>query len=782
MKRHSLTVEDQDQFVQDILARYQDDLNDRTDWSEGRLQRYAKYRGWLEPKNYPWPDASSQHVPMLMSNSQRTQDTLHNAVLSTRPVMSAIAVNAADKDKGTSIDDLTDYQLFVEQAGEEKIGELIDSYVNDGKFVAFIPWVKEKREVLRTVAVPRPQPGAEPDSTRMPLLAQHFPGSYAELTKADTYLIRWTDEYQQKQSANAEFFTDDDGRPFVQLTTDEVLFDGPCLIPKALEDIVVPSRAANLQAPGPSNPNGADHVIMVDYPSWDEITRLHHRDYYDLLTDAQMTDLDERVESGTGDANARTPDDTEQHKIQRDLLAGQTYGHAKTSGKVFTRLTYFGRWDLDGDGLEEEIVARVLVEKKLLCRVRHLQEEFPTPTPRRPFAEATFLPVPGEFYGISLLELLEHLHNLTKVLLDQMIDKHTIANSPWGVYRSASGVRPEIIRMAPGELYPVSNPQTDIVFPALPQQDQSIALNLIGLVQSWADRTSMQGSLQFGGVPQGKASALRTSTNMSSVLQQGDARPERILRRFFRGLSEVYTQMHELNQAFLPAKKQYRVTGVQAQGADPYRTIENAQTISGRFQFDFKANSLNTNKALTSQVLSELAPMLVNGMMMQNGLVTIENVYNLIRDIIKSKGQDEHKYIQAPPQSKIPKITAEDALGQIISGVMPQGRPAEGAQAHLEILKAFLQDPRMIEVSTEPAFQQIYKAYLQQVQGQVMQEQQQAAQAQQFAQTVGGGGSGQPGPEGQVDPNATQQSMQGQNQLNDESLPSAGGGAMGAQG
>ena len=782
MKRRSLTVEDQDQFVQDILARYQDDLNDRTDWSEGRLQRYAKYRGWLEPKNYPWPDASSQHVPMLMSNSQRTQDTLHNAVLSTRPVMSAIAINAADKEKGASIDDLTDYQLFVEQAGEEKIGELIDSYVNDGKFVAFIPWVKEKREVLRTIAVPMPQPGAPPDSTRMPLLAQHFPGSYAEFTKADTYLIRWTDAYHQKQSAKAEFFTDDEGRPFVQLTTDEILFDGPCLIPKALEDIVVPSRAANLQAPGPSNPNGADHVIMVDYPSWDELTRLQNRGYYDLLTKEQMEDLDERVESGTGDTNAQTTDDTEQHKIQRDLLAGQTYGHAKTTGKVFTRLTYFGRWDLDDDGLEEEIVARVLVEKKLLCRVRHLQEEFPTPTPRRPFAEATFLPVPGEFYGISLLELLEHLHNLTKVLLDQMIDKHTIANSPWGVYRSASGVRPEIIRMAPGELYPVSNPQTDIVFPALPQQDQSIALNLIGLVQSWADRTSMQGSLQFGGVPQGKASALRTSTNMSSVLQQGDARPERILRRFFRGLSEVYAQMHELNQAFLPAKKQYRVTGVQAQGADPYRTIENAQAISGRFQFDFKANSLNTSKALTSQVLGELAPMLVNGMMMQNGLVTIENVYNLIRDIIKSKGQDENKYIQAPPQSKIPKITAEDALGQMISGVMPQGRPAEGAQAHLNILKAFLQDPRMIEVSTEPAFQSIYKAYLQQVQGQVMQEQQQAQQAQQFAQTVGGGGGGQPGPEGQVDPNAMQQTMQGQNQLSDESLPTAGGGAMGAHG
>jgi len=775
IKRRSITVEEQDKFVEDILARYHDDLNDRTDWSEGRLQRYAKYRGWLEPKNYPWPDASSQHIPMLMSNSQRTQDTLHNAVLSTRPVMSAIAINGADREKGTSIDELQDYQLFVEQTGEEKIGELIDSFVNDGKFVAFIPWVKERREVLRTIPVPMPQPGQPNESVQLPILAQHFPGSYAERTKEDTYYIRWTDQYQHKQSAKALFFADDEGRPFVQLTTDEIIFDGPCLIPKALEDIVVPSRAANLQAPGPSNPNGADHAIMVDYPSWDEIKRLQDRDYYDLLTDEQLEVLEDRAEGESGDTGSQTMDDTEQHKIQRDLLAGQTYGNAKTSAKVFTRLTYFGRWDLDDDGLEEEIVARVLLEKKYLCRVRHLQEEFPTPTPRRPFAEATFLPVPGQFYGISLLELLEHLHNLTKVLLDQMIDKHTLANSPWGVYRSASGVRPEVILMAPGHLYPVSNPQQDIAFPAIPQQDQSIALNLIAMIQQWADRTSMQGALQFGGVPQGKASALRTSTNMSSVLQQGDARPERILRRFFRGLAEVYTQMHELNQAFLPAKKQYRVTGVQAQGADPYRTVESPDMISGRFQFDFKANALNTNKALTSQVLSELAPMLVNGMMMQSGLVTIENVYNLIRDIIQSKGQDENKYINAPPQSKIPKITAQDAMGQMISGVMPQGRPAEGAQAHLEFLKAFLQDPRIIEVSTEPAFQSIYKQYVQNVQQLAMQEQQQAQMAQQFAQTVGGGGNAQPGPEGQIDQNAMHPGMAGQNQVQDESLPGAKG-------
>lgn len=777
-QRKSIEPADKDLFVQTVIERYQEDLTDRADWSAARLQRTAKLRGWLETKNYPWPDASNQYVPLLMSNSQRTQDTLHNAVMGTRPVMSAIAANKADADKGQEIDQLQDHQLFVEQPGEEKLGRLIQSFVDDGNFVAFIPWIKEKREVLETKPVPTPQDPALADQSYLQFLNQTFPGSFAEKTGDTNFTVRWTNEYYQPEKAKVEFYCDDEGRYFAEIKKDKVIFDGPCIIPKALEDVVVPSRAENLQPPTPSNPDGADHVMLVDYPSWDEINRLHDQGYYDCLSDEDLTELEERKDRDTSNYETAAGSDPEQHKMQKDAMAGMAHGNAKVVAKTFTRLTYFGRFDLDKDGFEEEIVARVLLESKKLCRLRHLQEEYPTPSPRRPFAEAKFMEVAGEFYGISQTELLEHLHDLIKVLLDQMIDKHTLSNSPWGVYRSASGVRPEIIRMAPGELYPVSNPQNDIVFPALPQGDQTVAINLIALISQWAERQSMQGGLQFGSVPQGKASALRTSTNMMSVLQQGDARPERILRRFFRGISQIYQQMHELNQAFLPAKKQYRVMGVVPQGKDPYREIESPTKISGEFQFDFKANALNTNKALTSQILSELAPALVNGMTLQLGLTDAEKIYNLLRDMVQSKGQDENKYLNAPPSANVPKLTAQDAMGQMVAGILPQGLPAEGAQMHLQSLLQFQQDPRYQElIATDAAFRLIFSTYLQQVQALVMQEQMQAMAAQQFAQALGGGG-GTGGPQGSVDPGADQMSMQGPGQVNDESLPGAKGQVM----
>lgn len=783
--RKSIKLEDKVAFVTKVLERYDQDSRDRQDWMTNRIQRYAKLYGWLEPKHYPWPNASNQHVDMLMTQSQRTQDTLHNAVLASRPVMSAIALNKGDEEKGKQIDTLQDYQLFVEQPGEEKFGALIDSFVNDGRFIAFIPWVKEKRKARKKHALPLIPEGMDPKPFYEKFLQEMFPNGFIEPKGDGKYLVTSMKSLEDKPlETKAEFFVEED-RHFALIHSDKIIFDAPCLIPKPLEDIIVPSRCENLQPPSPSNPTGADHVIMIDWPSWDEIHRLYKKGYYDLLTDEDFNTLEAKVESEAADRPLDSQSGTpEPFKVLTDSLAGMEHGNAKSTSKVFTRLTYFGKWALGDDEFEEEVVARVILSPsmniKVLARLRYLEEEFPREdlSRPRPFAcSPAFIPIPGQFYGFGLPELLEHMHDLVKIILDQMIDKHTIMNNPFFFYRASSNMRPETIRMEPGTGYPLSNPQQDIHIPQWPSEDQTIALNLMATIQQRVEMASMQGALQMGAVPQGKASALRTSSNMMNVLQQGDARPERILRRFFRGVAEIYQQMHELNKVMLPPNKQYRIAGVTHAGADPYQVIKKPEDIGGMFQFDFKANALNTNKGAKAQILSQLLPSIVNGMTMQMGLVNQEKVYNILRDLIQAMGQDEHKYLMSPPNADVPKITAEQAMGQMVQGVLPQGMPAEGAQGHLQSLTMFQQDPRFAHlIQVDPAFALIFSTYAQQVQQLVMQEQQQAQMAQQFAGAMGGGGAtGEGGPEGMVDPGAGQMQPQGQGQIMDESLPGAKG-------
>lgn len=781
---------DKDDAVARVLEDYESDLLDRADWTEQRIQRYAKYRGWLEPKNYPWPNAANTHNPILMTDCQRMQDTLHNAVIGNRPPLSAIAAAKGDTDKGGTIDELLDHQMFVEQEGEERIGEVIDSYVNEGTFVAFTPWVKVKERVPEITILPPPPKGSDAGAYILQVLQQKYPGKLLEPVKGNPFKwkVRWEDAFQVEQEAECEVFTDSDNRWTLICKAEQVTFDGPCLFPKVLEDVVVPTRAANLQPPSPANPGGADHVILVDYPTKDEVLRLAAAGYYDLLDEEDLELLEPQDDAD--DAGPRTSRghntkisslDVDQPKILKDKLEGRHHGNGEHVQKTMTRLMWFGRADIDGDDLEEEVVYTVIYELKLLCKARLTNEIFPSNPPKRPFAEARLIPVAGYFYGIGMWELLEHLHDLVKMIMDQSIDKNTLGNSPFGFYRAASGVRPEVMTMAPGDLYPVSNPAQDIAFPQMPNMDQTFSLNMLGLVNQWAEKQAVIGELQFGRVPAGKASALRTTSGMQTVLQQGDARPERILRRFFRGLAQVYENFHVLNQTYLSPGKQYRVSGITEPGKDPYRTLDDVTKIKGRFDFEFKANSLNTNKAMQSQILQGLSATLVNGLMLQTGIVTKEGIYNLVKDIITSQGQDPHKYINPPSaDSDKARLTAEDALASIlVAGMMPDGVPQEGTQVHMQKLQKLLQS-----VNNPPPNQtemQMVQAYMQTLQQRLMEEQQLAMQAQQFAalQTGGGGGGGaQPGPQ---PPQGPEQFGAGQVQDQMSLGPQNGGGASAQQ-
>jgi len=306
-------------------------------------------------------------------------------------------------------------------------------------------------------------------------------------------------------------------------------------------------------------------------------------------------------------------------------------------------------------------------------------------------------------------------------------------------------------------------------------------LNMITLLNQMAERASMQGNLQFGQVPQGKASALRTTANMQSILAQGDARPERILRRFFSGFKDVYRIMHELNQRFLPVKKQYRLMEPDLKGRGVYASVDKIEMISGRMQFMFKAGMFNTDKQIAMQVFQTLMGILFNPLMIQLGIVKPENVYNLAQDFIKLLQQEPTRYITSPqPGAPTTKITAEEVVSLIMLSRMPQATtPAEGYQEHLKKLQGFTQSLDGEVLSTQQ--QTLLQVYMQKLVTEMQQQQQQQQllqQAQQFQQQVGGGPGGTPGPQAQGAPppqgtagNATV----GANELLDESLSTNGG-------
>lgn len=751
-RKDSLKI-DKEKVAQRIRDFYDEDTQARSDDIELRLQRYAKYRGWTEGKDWPWESCSDAFIPDMMTSSLRVQDTLYNAVISTRPVITSRALKRQDAEKQERVDSLIDYQVFVEQKGDITIGEMAESFVNDGVFTVFIPWVREDRNVSDIrIFDPIPDDVLPIDYFRELIRAELGPSFKKKKTEWD-WLV-----FTDGPDVNVSFYTREDRRVEMIIERDVRIFDGPKLIVKDYEDVICPPRSANLQIPGPSNPGGAHHVILRDYPQIDEIARLQKSGFYDLIDAADIEEMQ----------NVSKEDD--KSKKQKDDLAGTVENESKDKrSNSLTRLMVFDIYDIDGDGIGEDVIFWYILETKKLLKAKILTEMYPANPPRRPLAEAQFLPVKGRRSGIGLLELMEGIHDMIKATYDQTIDHGTISNSPFGFYRASGSLKPEVIRMSPGELYPLGDPQRDINFPTLGNNSQAFGINLISLLNQMEEKLTMVGDLQFGRVPQGKASALRTAGGMQSVLTQGEARPERILRRFFIGLSEIWHQIHELDQFFLPKSKQYRILGYDSE-LDPYQEVTDKKQIEGRFQFDFSANILNSSRGALGQALNSVMAAFISDLTMQLGIIDKDGVYRLLSDFGKATGIDPKRYLKKPAaQSDQPKILAEEAISSIMDGQMPFGEPLEGFEDHLNKLMEFQGSDNFGHL--DQAGVAIFQAYI----ADVARRAQQIAMQQQAIAAAGGFGGMPQQPQGMA-PMDNSPTPVSENELLDETLPSNGRG------
>jgi len=774
-RRDSLKL-DKAAIVNRVIDFYERDLSLRSGAEEKRLQRYAKFRQWTEGKDWPWEGASDVAIPDLMEKSLRVQDTLFNAVLAQSPPISAKAKGRSWRSKEKTVDTLIHHQLFVDLDGETILSDAIEAFVNDGVMTLYVPWVEETREVVETRVFDPIPPERDPTVAFETLLKVHFPDAAHE-AQGDGWDWSVVPNDPEGERFQVKFYTRRrDGAVEMVVRREVEVFNGPRPIPLDWEDVITPSRVGNLQPPGPSNPQGSPHVIVRSYPVVDEIKRLAKGGFYDLLT---AEDIKEKLETA-GEAR-------EDRRMEgaKDTFGGSQEDLPKVgSHRRLTRLMCFDTYDIDGDGLDEDVVFWVLKEPKLLLKAKLLSEMYPANPPRRPFAEAQFMPVPGRRDGISLLEQVEGLHDFIKQLFDQMADAGTMSIAPIGFYRASGGLKPETIRMWPGDLYPLADPQRDVNFPAIGNpQAQAVGLNVLSLLQTWEDRLVMIGDLQLGRVPAGRSSALRTSGNMEMLAGQGEARPERILRRFFNGLAELWAQIHELNQAFLPRNKQVLMAGYVAPGSDPYLDIADREAIKGRFHFTFGANILNTQKLMLQQSLQAAMALAVNPVALQLGITRPDGIHRLYRDIWKALGLDPDDHL-APPllSTGEPPITAEDAITALMQDMTPLGLPAEGAVPHLQKLKQFENSPDFGFLSETGV--QLYQGWLQLVEQYLMLEMQQQQML------AGAGASGSMGgeeeggrPPGEGNPDEVSEGdppVSGPNEMRDETLPSAGGG--GSQG
>lgn len=770
---------DDAKIVGRVLEFYTADIASQDIGRDARVQREAKLRLWAEDKDWPWPGASNVAIPDILEKVLRAQDTLINATMANRPCVNAVAVNPADREREKTVDNLLDFQFFVEQPGEKIISDLAIAFTNDPCCIAYVPWVREKRNSKLSMVFDAIPAEMEPVAYFQALIAQHFPTATADPQGTSGWdwnlVFPEFDERGKQRQFLLQFYTrEGDGRVEAVRVEEVIVYEGPRVIPKDYDDVLAPPRCANLQPPSASNPFGASHVILVDYPTADEVVRLAKAGYYDLTQEQIDAVLNRASSVGDGD---------DRRNLLRDDLSGASVG--TTPGDVLhrrlTRLLCFDTYDIDGSGVAQDVVWWVIKETEALAKRALLSDIYPSLKPQRPLAEASYISVFGRREGICLPELVEGLHDATKAILDQTIDAGTIGNVPWGGYRPQSSINAAPIAIEPGTLYPMDDPQRDLNIVSFNNGALAFGANMLTLLGDMEERVTVIGEFQLGKVPSGSSSALRTQAGIQALSSQGASRPERILRRWFDLLVQIGQIMHTYDKAWLPKQKQILVAGMKGPNEDPYIDISDRFAIAGEFTYSFQASIYNSTKQARAQALQQLLPLLINPLTIQLGSVRPDGIYRALRDLGKDMGADIDRYISPPtPGADQPQVSAEEVILAVAQNQPPVlGFPMEpgGWPEHLQKIQAFIQTPELGFLSPE-AVQGLLAPYLQFAQQQaLMQMQQLQAAAGAFQQQAQGGQqqTGRPAQQPPQQPGRPQ--ISGPNEMLNENLPSAGGGA-----
>lgn len=737
-RRRSFKTLDKDAVARYVLGKLKEDIDGREDWNQQRIDRYAKLRGWLPQKGHPLgAQASNVWVPIMLVASMRLKAGLENATKSMRPLMQAKAIQGRNVDKQENVSRLIDFQLFTEARGEETLDDFISNLVDDGLTVAFVRWVRRDDVVHDVRSLPGVSDDIPIDFQIYTALKSFFPDMIDALQQGTDYSwkVFYKDDYDQRREAMVEFYDTEEGRIEAHVTKRVRAYDGPAVEIQDLEDIVVPLRCANLQPPSPENPHGAVYVNRICKTTVDTIKRLKADGTYDLLDDEGLDKIENSSKTivNTGDSDERM-------KEVKDSYDGQSEAWDRDNGERII-IEHYGKWDVDGDGLMEDVIFWVARDSKVLLRARYLTEIYPGTPVKRPFAEARLFPVPNRFYAMSLSEILEPIQDMIKGIMDQNFDWGLITNIPFFFYRPSSGLKQEEMILQPGTGYPLDRPQEDVFFPTW-NRDMSWTVNTLTILQQYAERISMQSDVQFGRVPTGKASALRTSGTTAALLQQGDVRSEQILRRLFWGFAQIYVMIHRLNRRYLPPEKEMRVIGFSDPGTEPYQTVT-PDKIDMDVDFEFNATLLNSNKQIVAQSLEEILGLVISPIAVQLGIVSPDKVYNLMRDAIKARDLDPDKYLVRPPAEVLgPKYTAEDILSLILAGEQPpmNGGSLEPPQEHLQKLQTFTQSNEFGYFNPEQV--QILQGWIQLMMLRLQEQMKQQALMMAASKSQGGGPGG----------------------------------------
>jgi len=465
---------------------------------------------------------------------------------------------------------------------------------------------------------------------------------------------------------------------------------------------------------GQGDPQQADICIHRYYLTASELWQLVDRKVF-------REDEVREVIAGGGDSD----DSHDNSAIQQRRLAtsGKSQLDLPNDLERYEILESYARMDVDGSGINSEVVGWVHKRSKKLLRATYLYRI--NKVGKRPFFKADFHKRAGEDNGIGLVELLHPLSTELDAMHNLAVDYGMISTMPFGFYRPSSTIEPEVMQLQPGSLIPVDDPQRDVFFPNLGNRT-SFGLQQEASIMNSVERLTGISDLNLG-IVTGAQGATRTATGARALLGEANSNLDVYLRRLNRAWKQAVQFLFHMLQQRIPDGLSFRVTG--ETGADYWGQVKNKGDIEGEFDFEIAPNSANSNRLIQQENAQQILAFVQNPLLIQSGVVNVSNIYEACKNYLRTMGIKDYSRYVVKPANANHLLTPKDEVNRILNGQPVPVTPEMDHQGYLdywqeiyksdELLGQFQKDQVLLLAAQAERHGQMLQA-LQAAQAQVM--------------------------------------------------------------
>lgn len=260
---------------------------------------------------------------------------------------------------------------------------------------------------------------------------------------------------------------------------------------------------------------------------------------------------------------------------------------------------YWGGYDLDGDGYEEEYHIVMAADQPKILRI----EEPPYYHGKRPYVRYNFLREPNQFYGIGVGQMIQHLQEEINAIHNQRMDNVNLIINKVFKYRPNEYFEdPDDIIFAPGSKIPVN--EMDDIMPLVTGDVPVSSYNEEQIVRDYIERLTGVTDFSLGRIP---STARRTPATLGvAVIAEGNKKLQERLILLQESLEEVLDMVQWLYYQFIPQEKVFK-----APGASVLMTIT-PEDLRHQYRFDITGADVTTSKEIRFQQSLQMYALLSN--------------------------------------------------------------------------------------------------------------------------------------------------------------------------